>query len=257
MSEQRWPDSVWLARHGESAGNVARDRAEAEHLDVIDIGVRDMDVGLSARGEEQAAALGRRLADTPADERPAVVLCSPYVRAEQTARIALRTAGIGVIDVLTDDRLREREFGMLDRLTRAGIGARYPEQAQARAFLGKFYHRPPGGESWCDVALRLRSVLDTLSRDHSGERVMLVTHQVVILMFRYLLEHLTEAEILAIDRAAEVANCSLTIFDYDEHAGRRGDLVLTVFNDVSHVRRSDTEVTAEPDAPSGSVAADA
>jgi probable phosphoglycerate mutase len=251
MSDQRWPNTLWLARHGESAGNVARDRAEAEHLDFIDIDVRDMDVGLSARGEEQAEALGRRLREAPASDRPAVVLCSPYVRAEQTARIALAKAGMADVDTFIDDRLREREFGMLDRLTRAGIVARYPEQARARAFLGKFYHRPPGGESWCDVALRLRSVLDTLSRDHRGERVLLMTHQVVILMFRYLLEHLTEAEVLAIDRAAEVANCSLTIFDYDAAAGRRGDLVLRVFNDVAHVQRSDTEVTAEPDVPSG------
>ncbi len=252
MTDQRWPDAVWLARHGESAGNVARDRAEAEHLDVINITVRDMDVGLSPRGEEQAEALGRRLQESPPSARPAVVLCSPYVRAEQTARIALRAAAMDHVDIFIDDRLREREFGMLDRLTRAGIVERHPEQARARAFLGKFYHRPPGGESWCDVALRLRSVLDTLSRDHSGERVLLVTHQVVILMFRYLLEHLTEAEILAIDRATEVANCSLTIFDYDAHAGRRGDLVLRAFNDVAHVQRSDTEVTAEPDASSGS-----
>jgi hypothetical protein len=36
--------------------------------------------------------------------------------------------------------------------------------AAARAFLGKFWHRPPGGESWADVALRLRTFLDTLGR---------------------------------------------------------------------------------------------
>ncbi len=251
MTDQRWPDTIWLARHGESAGNVARDLAEAEHRDFIDIAVRDMDVGLSPQGEEQAAALGRRWAETARGERPEVILCSPYVRAEQTARIAMHTAGTEDVDIFTDERLREREFGMLDRLTRRGITDRFPEQAEARAFLGKFYHRPPGGESWCDVALRLRSVLDTLSRDHSGARVLLMTHQVVILMFRYLLERLTEAEVLAIDRAEDVANCSLTIYEYDANAGRRGDMRLRVFNDVSHVRRSDAEVTRESDVPSG------
>lgn len=251
MTDQRWPDSVWLARHGESAGNVARDLAEAEHRDVIDIAIRDMDVGLSPRGEEQAAALGERLRATPERERPQVVLCSPYVRAEQTARVALRTAGMEDVDVLIDDRLREREFGMLDRLTRSGIVDRYPDQARARAFLGKFYHRPPGGESWCDVALRLRSVLDTLARDHNRQRVLLMTHQVVILMFRYLLEHLTEAEVLAIDRAVDVANCSLTMYAFDPKAGSRGDLSLRCFNDVGHLRRSGADVTREPDVPAG------
>ena len=248
MSDPRWPSSVWLARHGESAGNVAREAAERNHSDVIDIATRDMDVGLSARGEEQAAALGERLRATPEHERPDVVLCSPYVRARQTAGVALQVAGMAGVDVLVDERLREREFGMLDRLTSSGIQHRFPEQAAARAFLGKFYHRPPGGESWCDVALRMRSLFDTLSRDHSGRRVLVVGHQVVILMTRYVLEHLDEAQVLAIDRAEEVANCSVTIYDFDPHRGPRGDLVLRTFNDVEHLRRSGAEVTREHDA---------
>jgi broad specificity phosphatase PhoE len=250
MTEQRWPDAIWLTRHGESAGNVARDLAEAANHSVIDIATRDMDVGLSRVGEEQAVALGELLGRTPESERPDVVLCSPYVRAMQTADIALRTAGMD-ITVLRDERLREREFGMLDRLTRAGIRERYPEQAEARAFLGKFYHRPPGGESWCDVALRLRTVLDTLSRDHRGDRVLLVTHQVVILIVRYLLEQLTEADLMAIDRAQEVANCSVTVYRFDPRAGQRGDLRLHVFNDVTHLERIGAEVTSEPDVPAG------
>jgi probable phosphoglycerate mutase len=47
-----------------------------------------------------------------------------------------------------DERLREKEFGILDRLTRAGIEEQFPDQAEFRRLLGKFYHRPPGGESW-------------------------------------------------------------------------------------------------------------
>ena len=116
--------------------------------------------------------------------------------------------------LLVDERLREREFGILDRLTHAGIVQKYPEQAEFRRLLGKFYHRPPGGESWCDVILRLRSVVDMMTREHRGERVLLVCHSVVILCFRYLLERMTEEEILEIDRNNEVANwsCASLIF---------------------------------------------
>ena len=64
---------------------------------------------------------------------------------------------------VVDERLREKEFGILDRLTRSGIEELHPDQAEFRQLLGKFYHRPPGGESWCDVILRLRSALDTIS----------------------------------------------------------------------------------------------
>ena len=88
-----------------------------------------------------------------------MVLASTYLRAQQTATAIVEAGGLrGAISrSVVDERLREREFGILDRLTRAGIESRYPEQAEARRRLGKFYHRPPGGESWCDVILRLRS----------------------------------------------------------------------------------------------------
>ena len=42
--QQRWPDRLWVVRHGESAGNVARDAAHAAGLSHIEIGLRDVDV---------------------------------------------------------------------------------------------------------------------------------------------------------------------------------------------------------------------
>ena len=89
-----WPASLWVVRHGESAGNVARDAAEAEGLERLDLSHRDVDVPLSDLGRRQAAALGRWTAQQPADERPTVVWSSPYVRARQSAEIALETAGL-------------------------------------------------------------------------------------------------------------------------------------------------------------------
>jgi broad specificity phosphatase PhoE len=243
----RWPSSLWLVRHGESSGNVARDLAEAGGRQMIDIATRDMDVPLSDRGVDQAKALHQRMAALAPDECPTIAITSPYLRAEQTARLALGDDA----PLLLDERLREREFGILDRLTRAGIEHRFPEQAAARAFLGKFWHRPPGGESWADVALRLRSFLDSLGREHAGERVLVVTHQVVIMVFRYLLEQLREAEVLAIGRAADVANCSLTTYELDPDGGGNGRMRLVCFNDVTHVRAAGEPVTVEPDVPAG------
>ncbi len=44
------------------------------------------------------------------------------------------------LDVI-DERLREREFGILDQLTTMGVRELFPEQAEFRRRLGKFYHR--------------------------------------------------------------------------------------------------------------------
>jgi broad specificity phosphatase PhoE len=148
-----------------------------------------------------------------------------------------------------DERLREKEFGILDRLTRYGIAAEHPEQAELRRTLGKFYHRPPGGESWCDVILRLRSALDTICLHHAGERVMIVAHQVVVLCLRYLIERMTEEQILAIDREGDVANCSVTEYAHEPGSGRGGGLVLRRYNFVVPLLEEGAPVTAEPDAP--------
>jgi broad specificity phosphatase PhoE len=122
-----------------------------------------------------------------------------------------------------------------------------PDQMEFRRVLGKFYHRPPGGESWADVILRLRSVIDTVSLHYGGRRVMIVAHQVVVLCLRYVIENLTEAEILAIDRQGDVANCAITEYRFDPAAGKDGNLVLARYNVTAPMQAEATQVTAEPD----------
>ena len=177
---------------------------------------------LSDLGFEQARATGRWFAELPDDERPQVILSSPYVRARQTAKAICEAGALagGPAKPIVDERLREREFGIFDRLTTAGIRARYPEEAEHRAMLGKFYHRPPGGESWADVILRLRSAMNTINLHYSNKRVLVVCHQVVVLCMRYILEELEESEILGIDKQADVLNCGICAYDFEPDAGR-------------------------------------
>ena len=248
--DQKWPDVLWIVRHGESAGNVARQQAYRAQQALIELPTRDPDVPLSEVGQHQARALGGWFAGIPAPERPAIVLTSTYLRAQETAEIITQVADLRAaadFSLVVDERLREKEFGVLDRLTRWGIEAKYPEQAEFRARLGKFYHRPPGGESWCDVILRLRSVIDTLTREYCGERVLIVCHSVVVLCFRYLFERLSEREILDIDRTDEVANCAVTEYEFDPQAGRRGKLVRRRYNFVAPIEQAGEPVTSAPD----------
>jgi 2,3-bisphosphoglycerate-dependent phosphoglycerate mutase len=250
---QIWPDLLYIVRHGESAGNVARDAAvEAGHA-MIDIDIRDVDVPLSEQGERQAVALGRWFGALPEKSRPNIVLTSPYLRARHTAGLIVKTAGMSEdsYSFIVDERFREKEFGILDRLTAVGIKEHYPDQAQFRKLLGKFYHRPPGGESWCDVILRLRSATEMISREYCGQRVLIVCHAVVVLCMRYLLEHMTEAELLAVDKKEELANCSVTSYRHDSKLGPRGALRLTQFNFVAPLEEAGAPVTSEPDASVG------
>lgn len=193
--------------------------------------------------------LGHWFADLPTSEQPDVLMVSPYLRARQTAEQIGKAGGFGTgpADHNVDERLREKELGLLDRLTRLGIEQEFPEQAELSQRVGKFYHRPPCGESWCDVILRLRSALDTISLHYGGRRVLLVGHQVVVLCLRYLLEDLDEQGILEIDRQADVANCGVTEYRFDAGLGPNGGLKLHRYNFTAPLAEEGTPVTAEPD----------
>lgn len=244
-----WPERLYLVRHGQSQGNVARDMAHEKGLATIGIDMRDVDVPLSDLGHSQAIAAGRWFAALPDDERPEVILASPYIRARQTAKHICEAGGLcgGKSRTVIDERLREREFGVFDGLTTLGIRERYPEEAAHRNRLGKFYHRPPGGESWADVILRLRSAMNSINLQYSGRRVLIVCHQVVVLCMRYILEELDEAQILEIDKQAEILNCGICAFDFSPD-----DLAcaptLAVWNHAAPLEEENAPITSEPDA---------
>jgi broad specificity phosphatase PhoE len=227
---------------------VARDIAHRSALDRIALDSRDVDIPLSALGEQQALALGTWFSRSDPADRPDVLIASPYLRAMATARLFREAGGADADEpICCDERLREKEFGILDGLTTMGVANLYPDQAAFRQLLGKFYHRPPGGESWCDVVLRLRSLIDTVSLHYAGARVMIFAHQVVVLCLRYILENLGEAEILAIDREGDIANCSITEYRFDPSAGKSGKLVLDRYNVTAPIEQEQAPVTKAPD----------
>jgi broad specificity phosphatase PhoE len=246
---QRWPDKLWIVRHGQSSGNVARDEAQAANADRLTVDGRDVDAPLSELGLQQARFLGRWFADLPPDIYPNAVLASPYVRAIRTAELIREVGGFAPDEpICVDERLREKEFGILDGLTTRGVANLLPDQAHLRATLGKFYHRPPGGESWCDVILRLRSLLDTIALHYAERRVVIVAHQVVVLCLRYIIEKLDEREILAIDAEGDVSNCAIT--EYRFHPGKgTGEMVLERYNFTAPSPQDVVPVTSAQDLP--------
>jgi broad specificity phosphatase PhoE len=239
---------LYILRHGQSAGNVARDRAEAEGDEMIALEHRDADVPLSDLGIRQAEAAATWLSTRPAEDRPNVILSSPFVRAHQTAAVIASALGIDEQAIEVDERLREKEFGILDRYTRKGIEAKHQALAEQRTLVGKFYFRPPGGESWCDVILRLRSVVDGIRLRKPGERVLVVGHQVIVNCFRYLLEGMREADILAVDREGDFPNGAYA--EYDVEPGPPAVFVLKHGRFVPPTLE-EHEVTTEKDTPAG------
>lgn len=236
---------LFLVRHGQSLGNVAAEAAQRDALERIDVPARDPDVELSDLGREQAAAVGAYLAGLAPDERPQVVWSSPFVRARTTAEIALDKAGLD-LDFRIDERLRDRDMGITDALTAAGIAAKYPEEVERRQWLGKFYYRPPGGESWADVVQRVRGVLTDLAAAEKHERVLVAAHDVVLLLFCYVAEGMDEAQVLERSSTNGLRNASVTRLVRDEESvtGWR----VTEYNHDAHLRDLGITVTDQPGA---------
>lgn len=237
MGRMRNLESLLLVRHGESTGNLARAAAYSADLPEYEIPERDADIPLTSTGRRQASALGTWLKALPEDRRPTAVITSPYLRATETARLAL--TAVPAIPVRTDERLRDRELGILEGLTSSGVEARHPEEATRKRRLGKFYYRPPGGESWADVALRVRSMLSDIDQEHRGGRVLVVAHDAVVVITRYVLERLSEQEMLAIERTL-VANCGISGWERQHDRFR-----LTAYNRTDHLDHLTAEPTAD------------
>jgi broad specificity phosphatase PhoE len=232
--------TLLLIRHGESTANVAAAAADIAGADVITVEARDPDVTLSPLGEMQAAALGPRLRGAlPGDT---LVYSSPYHRAVQTARFALGDD----VPLRIDERLRDRELGILDRLTARGVANRLPLEAERKRWAGKFYYRPPGGEAWTDVALRIRSFLHDVPTD--AGTVVVFAHDAVVSLFIYVLLGMTEAQLAEHLLTHPVSNASIT-----ELVADGSEWSLKTFADDTHLSDAGLPATEHPGAARANV----
>jgi broad specificity phosphatase PhoE len=145
--------NVLIVRHGQSEWNaVGRWQGHA-------------DPPLSELGISQARGAGRSVGAFDA------VIASDLDRAASTARIMADALGIG--PVVTDDRLRERDVGAWQALTRTQIEAQYPGQLENG-------HRPPGWEADESVVARAIAALERIADDVGTGNVLVVAHGGII-----------------------------------------------------------------------------
>lgn len=218
-----------VVRHGQSTANVLFARAAETGDARASLDCADARVPLSALGARQAGAVGRRLAGLAVAGRPDVVVCSPYRRALQTWDEMVRTAresGYAPPPAWVDERLRDRERGVLELLSPAAVRARTPEEAARAERAGAWWYRPPGGESLADVTLRVRDFLTELRDAAAGRRVMLVAHDAVVMAVRHVLAGLGSP----VPDSPPVANASISRWDGD---GR--SLRLAEFGSTAHL----------------------
>jgi probable phosphoglycerate mutase len=152
-----------LVRHGQSSSNAAG-RATGE-----------ADAALTPLGERQAEATAAVIATRSV----AALYTSDLRRAVESAHAIERVTGLTAV---RSAALRERSLGELSDLPFKELAARYPAD-WAAIESANLDARPPGGESLRDCSQRLRPFLGEVLARHAGERIVLVSH-------RMLLDHL-------------------------------------------------------------------
>ena len=225
---------LWAVRHGQSTANVAFAEAE-ESGSTVPVPGRDRDVPLSQLGSTQASALGDWLSGQAPGAGPDLAVCSPYLRARQTWLVmAERAAELGTprMDVLVDERLRDREMGVFELHPPAAVHARAPEEAARRELLGEWYYRPPGGEAFTDVAVRVGQFVSDLGRAAPGQRVLVVAHDGVLVALRYVLAGIGAT---APEQLPPVPNASVSSWTGDGH-----QLHLSTWGDTRHLTSPDS-----------------
>lgn len=128
------------------------------------------DVALSEQGAAQATAAAARIAVIRA--KVDVIVCSPLSRCVDTARAI--AAEVGGPPVRTEADLIECDFGEWEGRTFAEVRERWP--AELTAWLASTELSPPGGESFAQVAGRVRRVVRELLTTYRGKTVVVVSH---------------------------------------------------------------------------------
>lgn len=152
---------LYLVRHGETAHN--RDG----------LGLGREDIALTALGELQAAAVGRRLAEEPIVR----ILTSPLHRAATVARAIGEARGV---EVEVADELIELDVGETEGMTFPAMREKYADFLKEWGGPGGHAVRMPGGESLVDLEARAGALVDRLIAGGDGPAVALVTHNFVL-----------------------------------------------------------------------------
>jgi broad specificity phosphatase PhoE len=156
--------SLWLIRHGQSTWNALGWRQ----------GQSD-DPSLTFLGIRQA----HRVVDFLSVGGVEVVYSSDLRRALQTASIIAQRFGCPVV---TDERLRERHFGIAEGAPSTDLGPEMSGIVDGQVIDVDAH--APGGESLLDLYLRCSDFLDWLAAQHHRGDVVVVAHGGSIRMLR-------------------------------------------------------------------------
>ncbi len=228
MRQIIWPKKLTIIRHAQSEQNIVFENLDdnLENLLKKQKEIKDADIPITEFGFHQAEETGLYLANEK--EKFDICFTSPYKRTLQTLN-KIKSALNYDLKVYKDNRLREKEFGKFHGYSVQEIEKEFPEEYKMGSREGLYWYRPPSGENYPDVELRIHSFLNDLTKNYSNENVLIITHQISYKIFRSIFEHLDENEILNLD---DTPNCSIQEYKIDTSNKVQGELKLVKYDKI-------------------------
>jgi len=183
------PFELVLVRHGQSEGNEAHHRSKKGDLSAYteDFKMRHSSTyRLTDRGIEQAKVAGKWIKENIAESFDRCYT-SEYARAMETATLL----DLPSAEWYTEIVLRERDKGVLDNVSWTEKNLKYVHELELRK-RDAFFWAPPGGESIANVCVRVDHTFNTLRRECSNKRVIIVCHGEIMWAFRVRIERLSQ-----------------------------------------------------------------
>ncbi len=227
----RYPKLLVLVRHGETYVNAGR--GEKDYIPEGDerlLTTPDHLTELTSRGKSQADATGIGMKDMFGSFD--CLIDSGYVRAVETGQRILSAYDSEErkrTHIIHHVLLREKERGYTFNMTEAQANEYFPWLQRYLEVTGRFYARPPGGESHADICLRAGLLLKELGKEWAGKKVLLVCHGHSIRALRYHLEGLTVEQYCAMIKPGSIRNCGIFAYRFDQN---RNLLVPEMSNEV-------------------------
>lgn len=207
------PIDLVLVRHGQSEGNAAKrlsEQGDNTAYQAIFDNRHTRSLRLSQKGREQALIAGKWLVDEFYDSSIGFdrFIVSEYVRAMETAALLDLPNAIWFRNFY----LTERDWGDMESCPDSERAGKFGDALRMRK-IEPFFWRPPNGESFAELCLRLDRVLQTLHREDSEKRVIIVCHGEVMRCFRVLLERMPQQRFkelyLSKEKEDGVYNCEV------------------------------------------------
>jgi NAD+ kinase len=185
----QWPFELVLVRHGQSEGNEAVSRSEHGDLSAYTPEFKakhSSTYRLTDKGIAQAKVTGEWVRSNIGDSFDRYYT-SEYVRAMETASLLQLPNAHWYTEIV----LRERDKGLMDNTSAVDKQTKFAEEMTRRK-RDAFFWAPPAGESLANVCVRIDHTLNTLRRECSNQRVIIVCHGEVMWAFRVRLERLSQ-----------------------------------------------------------------